>query len=557
MQPYTDVLFSSSGPVPNVSVTVKTYPAGVVATLYSDNGSTTRVNPVITGNDGRFLFYAADGYYTLTVSATNILPVTIGPILLQDYAAKTVWVEQFNAVGDGSTDDRAAIQAAHDAVYNAGGGNVNFRGVTYKIGSPGLTLKQGVRFVGRSMWSTTIKGTFAGTLIQFTTSSAGEILTGVWVENLTVDGGAAGNGGTGILHLTPITGGASSRQCGLRNVRTTNLATGLALRTTQDFEAENCKFIACTTGVNASTDEFVTGTPQLCRFTSCDFRSNAKGIAGTYTAGSKPYMFHFDNCHFEVNTTHGIDASAISGIGWSFDSCKFEQNGTNAIDLTGCEAFTFKTCYFNNNSNTTNTEQIRAVNAAPNSGGGHKFDNCLWGQAASAKDFRFDFVPRVEVNGGQLSANGVSLTQSDVFYKNQYRSLPQNPAQIVQRTLAHWVSWSAAGSVTDVGILPNSSASFGANGVLYIDSVTIHVTDAFVRAGGTQTVIQTGVETSAQFISASQDVSTTGIKTPTMNTSGYAAAGAQYFRITLFTDGTLSAGKALVLINFREVPLKP
>lgn len=95
MQPYTDVLFSSSGPVPNVSVTVKTYPAGVVATLYSDNGSTTRVNPVITGNDGRFLFYAADGYYTLTVSATNILPVTIGPILLQDYAERTVFLTKF------------------------------------------------------------------------------------------------------------------------------------------------------------------------------------------------------------------------------------------------------------------------------------------------------------------------------------------------------------------------------------------------------------------------------------------------------------------------------
>lgn len=118
MQPYPDVLFSSSGPVPNVSVTVKTYPAGAVATIYSDNGSTVRVNPVVTGNDGRFLFYAADGYYTLTVSATNILPVTIGPILLQDYASKTVFVSNWLPAGyvtDGSVDYSTQFQAAIDA----------------------------------------------------------------------------------------------------------------------------------------------------------------------------------------------------------------------------------------------------------------------------------------------------------------------------------------------------------------------------------------------------------------------------------------------------------
>lgn len=89
MQPYTDVLFSTSGPVRNVSVTVKTYPGGAVATIYSDNGVTPAANPVITGNDGRFLFYAADGFYTITVSGAGITTATIGPILLQDYATTT------------------------------------------------------------------------------------------------------------------------------------------------------------------------------------------------------------------------------------------------------------------------------------------------------------------------------------------------------------------------------------------------------------------------------------------------------------------------------------
>jgi hypothetical protein len=89
MQPYTDVLFSSTGPVRNVSVTIKTYPGGAVATIYSDNGVTTAANPLTTGNDGRFLFYAADGFYTITVSGAGITTATIGPILLQDYATTT------------------------------------------------------------------------------------------------------------------------------------------------------------------------------------------------------------------------------------------------------------------------------------------------------------------------------------------------------------------------------------------------------------------------------------------------------------------------------------
>jgi hypothetical protein len=88
MQKYTDVVTSarSGAAKPDARVTVKTYPAGVVATIYSDDGVTTQDNPITTDSNGEFSFYAADGLYTITVSGTGITERTIGPILFHDPA---------------------------------------------------------------------------------------------------------------------------------------------------------------------------------------------------------------------------------------------------------------------------------------------------------------------------------------------------------------------------------------------------------------------------------------------------------------------------------------
>lgn len=69
------------------------------------------------------------------------------------------------AQGDGVTDDRAAIQAAIDAVALAGGGTVCLRAGTYVIGTPNnpsnanvpLVMRSNVALIGESRGSTTIK----------------------------------------------------------------------------------------------------------------------------------------------------------------------------------------------------------------------------------------------------------------------------------------------------------------------------------------------------------------------------------------------------------------
>lgn len=56
----------------------------VLATLYSDNGITTTPNPTITNSDGEYQFYAANGKYSVVISATGYTGQTITGIVLFD-----------------------------------------------------------------------------------------------------------------------------------------------------------------------------------------------------------------------------------------------------------------------------------------------------------------------------------------------------------------------------------------------------------------------------------------------------------------------------------------
>jgi lysophospholipase L1-like esterase len=69
MQKYQDQARTLRGDAINgASITVTTL-AGALATLYSDNGVTLQANPIVTGRDGEYAFYAADGRYNISISA--------------------------------------------------------------------------------------------------------------------------------------------------------------------------------------------------------------------------------------------------------------------------------------------------------------------------------------------------------------------------------------------------------------------------------------------------------------------------------------------------------
>jgi glycerophosphoryl diester phosphodiesterase len=84
MQKYQEPFWTQTGPAGYCSVLVKTYPGGVVATIYDDDGVTTKANPMTTDGLGNAPFYAANGRYQITVSGSNVVTTTKTDIILFD-----------------------------------------------------------------------------------------------------------------------------------------------------------------------------------------------------------------------------------------------------------------------------------------------------------------------------------------------------------------------------------------------------------------------------------------------------------------------------------------
>jgi hypothetical protein len=82
MQQYQDSVTHNNGtPVAGASIRVLTA-TGAQATIYSDNGVTIADNPIKAGANGQFAFYAADGNYTLVISAIGHVTRTQTGIVL-------------------------------------------------------------------------------------------------------------------------------------------------------------------------------------------------------------------------------------------------------------------------------------------------------------------------------------------------------------------------------------------------------------------------------------------------------------------------------------------
>jgi hypothetical protein len=121
--------------------------------------------------------------------------ITIGTAL-GEYNVKD---PPYNAVGNGTTNDRAAIQAAIDAAATAGGGVVFLPPGTYSVGASGSTaggqaysliLKDKVHLRGAGMFRTTIKAANNSNCDIITTVEAGRKSL-MAVTDLTIDGNEA------------------------------------------------------------------------------------------------------------------------------------------------------------------------------------------------------------------------------------------------------------------------------------------------------------------------------------------------------------------------------
>ena len=141
---------------------------------YAETSSTlvTMVNPLAL-NDEVVCVVGAE--ISDAVSSVNVgfLQAGTGAVArtTQSKLRETVSVKDFGAVGNGVTDDTAAIQAAIDAVYNSFGGIVFLPQAVYKIS--GITLRDGVTLQGEGAWASVILTSSASaTVINMGISSA-------------------------------------------------------------------------------------------------------------------------------------------------------------------------------------------------------------------------------------------------------------------------------------------------------------------------------------------------------------------------------------------------
>ena len=85
MKKYIDVVFDRNGsPIVNVQVRVKIAGTSTDAVIYSDNGITTKSNPVLTDANGGFSFYVEDGRYDLYFSGSNLSSRTETDVVIED-----------------------------------------------------------------------------------------------------------------------------------------------------------------------------------------------------------------------------------------------------------------------------------------------------------------------------------------------------------------------------------------------------------------------------------------------------------------------------------------
>jgi hypothetical protein len=144
MMKYQDVVISRGLGVIGAQVAVTNYPSGSPATIYSDNGVTLYPSNVLTtDNNGRYYFYAANGYYSLSISGYGLTTLSITDILLQDLVS-------------GST-------GTNGILFKLAGANMNITTDQAITGLPAKYQITGVTFTNASTSLTTaIGGIYTG-----------------------------------------------------------------------------------------------------------------------------------------------------------------------------------------------------------------------------------------------------------------------------------------------------------------------------------------------------------------------------------------------------------
>lgn len=233
----------------------------------------------------------------------------------------------YGAVGNGTTDDKAAVQAAHDACKSAGGGILALTpGGSHKIASGGLVFDPGfvqvrginTKIDGSGMAANSTAVTLQSTLsTPYNLNAKGPALAGVEV----VGSGTAGSI-TGLL--TVGTSGAPTAGLWTENVVLHDLSIGLMIGSNSYINTfAGMAVYNCNHGLDDTADS-VNGGERIT-FIGCDIFNNT-GRGFHFFVGPSDYVF--DACSFDFNGAMGHFGAGvhITAVG-----CHIEMNGAQAV----------------------------------------------------------------------------------------------------------------------------------------------------------------------------------------------------------------------------------
>lgn len=277
-------------------------------------------------------------------TVTGIKTFNSGTLL--DKGSMMYNVKAFGAVGNGTTDDTAAIQAAVDAAQAAGGGTVWFPKATYKlVGSPvKLYSGSGASLVGYSNIS--LMG--SGSIITQTSTGIdvikclNDVAFGAKSENNSIKNltlsftGTATNSGNGLYLAQVTAGGPIFKRWHVENVFVADCqGSGKYGFNIEGMEASTfarCKTSLCSNGyfVNGSGQgNFTTGTNSTT-FLNCYAYMGANGVNGFRIVEATYCSFEACGTLWTANST-GCAYLMECCNSLTFTSCGFELDGTATL----------------------------------------------------------------------------------------------------------------------------------------------------------------------------------------------------------------------------------
>lgn len=282
---------------------------------------------------------------------------------------RTFNVMDAGAVGDGSTADTTAFQAAIDAAVAVNGKVfVPVPSVKYMVGSMTIgatgsynTCAIEGEAVDFHFGSTSSRGSVLeliastnGTMFTIPASNASDVGPGPPLfENLWLKGNRTNQSGTSyaVAFTSHTATSNKQRSAFFKRVRMEQWRSGGVNVGTLRNAGVMDQVVILDVGVSGSGSTLVLGSCADWRFTDCDFGSTEGPVVQDSGAGPTFYT----QCNFFTGGTHGYKADTSTGEHF-FENCSFDRNDRYGvyIDSSSNKMFTFSACRFTINSQETN-----------------------------------------------------------------------------------------------------------------------------------------------------------------------------------------------------------